>query len=347
MTSKAYLKPQDLNSKILNIDVFEGRVDGVVGEGINVPNLYSGYENEVLNLRDLEVSLQQAQRLKSKDVYFELFASEKNGYTVVKIINKKNTKKYNGNIGINNYGNEKTGKYQFHTNINYENLFNLSDIVSLNLSSTNHLFKSNNKTLGYSVSYSIPYNRFLFDFSYDYSNYKQVNSDEFGYLFYSNGYNNSKSMNVSYKAYHSQNSNLEFKIGYQHKKSKNFFDDVEIGLQSYSSSSFSFGIKHSYMADSFSYYSILSFQKGLGGQKDNKSLQDLHYEKYLLDMSLNKYLLPKYNLMYNLYLHGQYSKDNLFGGDEMFVGGIYSVRGFKEATIAGNKGFYVRQERRI
>jgi hemolysin activation/secretion protein len=344
VTSRAFFKLQDLSDGVIDIEVIEGKIEKIINENINTSNLYTSYDGKILNLRDLEVVIQQAERLHSQNLDLQLIPGTKVGYTIVKIVNNSNVKPYFGNIGINNYGTKKTGRYQIYNNFNYENLFGINDILELNINSTNNILKNNDNTLGTSLNYSFPYDRFLFNFFYNYSNYKQINSDEFNDLFQSDGNNDSLGLDISYKLYHSLKHTLELLLNCQKKETENLLNDVRLDLQSYSSTSLGLGIKHSYKGDSFDYYSKFLINQGLSGESDEYAKQEIDFTKYVLDLGFNKYFDTSNNLKYNFYLRGQSSNNNLFGTEEISIGGVYSVRGFNNTGLSGNRGFYSRNE---
>lgn len=344
VTSRAFFKLQDLRDGIVDIDVIEGKIEKIINENINISNLFTSYEDKILNLRDLEVVIQQAERLRSQNLDLQLIPGTKVGYTIVKIVNSGNLKSYSGNLGINNYGTKKTGKYQIYNSFNYENLFGINDILDLNINSTDNFLKNNDNTYGTSLNYSLPYERFLFNIFYSYSNYKQINGDEFNDLFQSDGNNDSLGLDISYKLYHNLNHTIELLLNGQKKKTENLLNDVRLDLQSYSSSSLGWGIKHSYRGDSFDYYSKFLINQGLSGQVDEYAKQEIDFTKYVLDLGFNKYFDTSNNLKYNFYLRGQSSDNNLFGTEEISMGGVYSVRGFNDTGLSGNKGFYTRNE---
>lgn len=344
VTSRAFFKLQDLSEGIVEIDVIEGKIEKIINENINTSNLYTSYDGKILNLRDLEVVIQQAERLHSQNLDLQLIPGTKVGYTIVKIVNNSNVKPYFGNIGIDNYGTKKTGQYQIYNNFNYENLFGINDILELNINSTNNILKNNDNTLGSSLNYSFPYERFLFNIFYNYSNYKQINSDEFNDLFQSDGNNDSLGFDISYKLYHSLKHTLELLLNYQNKETENLLNDVRLDLQSYSTSSLGLGIKHSYKGDSFDYYSKFLINQGLSAESDEYAKQEIDFTKYVLDLGFNKYFDTSNNLKYNFYLRGQSTNDNLFGTEEISIGGVYSVRGFNNTGLSGNRGFYTRNE---
>ena len=55
----------------------------------------------------------------------------------------------------------------------------------------------------------------------------------------------------------------------------------------------------------------------------------------------------KINLNYTLTFDSQYSWNTLYGTDQFSIGGEYTVRGFREATISGDNGYYIRNDLRI
>lgn len=344
VTSRAYFKVGDLTTKELNIYILEGKIEKIESGNVNISNLFINYENKILNLRDLEVLVQQAERLQSQQLDIQLIPSQKIGYTEINIVNNGPLESFFGNIGVNNFGLKKTGKYQIYSNFSYENLFKINDIISLNLNSTNRALTTNDKTIGAYINYSFPIDRFLFDLFYSYSNYKQANQDNFSSTFQSNGDNYSFGLDISYKLFHSFQHSIEIFLGYEKKQTKNYLNDVRLDLQSYNTSSLSTGFKHNYRAESFDYYSKIMVKKGLAGYKDDISQQDIYFTKYLFDLGFNKYFNTANNLKYNFYLRSQYSSNNLLATEEISMGGVYSVRGFNDSELSGNKGFYTRNE---
>lgn len=344
ITSKAYLKAQDLSKNGLEIDVLEGKIEEIKTKGLNSSNLYINYKDRVLNIKDLEVAIMQGERLNSQELDLHLLPASKTGYSIINIENLSTQNPYYGNIGLNNFGTEYTGKYQIYSNLNYENLFEISDILSLNLNSTDYALKTNNKTFGTSINYSFPIEKLLFNLFYSYSNYKQINSDYFGNDFQSNGDNYSYGIELDYKVFHNLNNNFSFIINYEDRTTKNYLNEVKLDLQSYTTNPFGFGYKHSYKSNSFDFYSKLLYHKGIGGKKEEFANQEKYFEKATLDFGFNKYFDTLNRLQYSLFLRGQYSNNNLFGTEEISVGGIYSVRGFNKTGLSGNKGFYARNE---
>lgn len=343
VTSRAYFKPQDLSDGEIEIEILEGKIEKIEDENIKSSNLYFSYEDKILNLKDLEVVVQQAQRLKSQKADIKLIPGTKTGYTIVKIIGEEVSKPYLGNLGINNYGTKKTGKYELYTTVNYENPFNINDIVNLNVNTTDNVLKNNDNTLGTSLSYSFPLYRALLNFDYSYSNYKQLNKDEFNDNFQSDGNNHNFGLGILYKLFHSRRNTLELFSNFENKQSNNFLNDTKLELQSYKLNILNLGIKHSYLGDSYDYYSKWTVSQGLSGT-ENFARQETDFLKYVLDLGFNKYFEIENKLKFTSLLRAQYSTNYLFGTEEISMGGVYSVRGFNDTGLSGNTGFYLRNE---
>jgi hemolysin activation/secretion protein len=343
-TSRAYFKAEDFSSGEVNIYVLEGKIEDIQSDDVNILNLYPNYKDDVLNLKNLETIVKQAQRLQSQNLDIQLLPASKTGYTVVKIANKSENKPYYGNIGVNNFGVEKSGKAQIYSNFNYENLLGISDILSVNLNTTNKAFDDENNTFGTSLNYSVPFGRFLFDTFYNYSNYKQINQDQFSTDFRSRGRNESFGLNISYNALQTANQSLDLLLNYERSMTRNFLEEVRLDIQSYRNSTIDFGFKHTYSGDSFEYYSRFLNQKAVKGQKNDVSIHDKYYRKYVIDLGFTKYFETENHLKYDLYARGQYSKDILSGNQDLYMGGVYTVRGFQDEGLSGNKGLYMRNE---
>lgn len=67
-----------------------------------------------------------------------------------------------------------------------------------------------------------------------------------------------------------------------------------------------------------------------------------HYRKFSLSSSYQYFF--SHGLTYLTSFYGQYSPDNLYGIERISIGGQYSVRGYHEQSLSGNRGGYWRNE---
>jgi hemolysin activation/secretion protein len=87
----------------------------------------------------------------------------------------------------------------------------------------------------------------------------------------------------------------------------------------------------------------------LDAQKDNPNLagNDAHAEFDMFEFYGNyvkKSQIFDTPISYNFSFDGQSSKQTLYGIDKFSIGGISSIRGFKEGTISGDSGYNFRNE---
>ncbi len=339
ITSRAYIKAQDLSNKVVNIDIVEGKINNI--ETMLKPDfIFQRLKGNILNIRDLEVGIGQVERLRSQKIDLELVASQKVGYTNIKIIKKDNHNPYYGNISINNYGVDTSGKYQISGNYNYENLLNLNDIISVGINTTDKI-GGNTDSLGNSISYSFPISRYLFTIDYSSFKYKQriPYYDEY---YKTNGTSQTVGFNLDYKFYHSLQKTLDIYFNIKSKQNKNYYNGIFLDVQSYDLNIGTLGIKYSYNSNLFQLYSTFSFQKSFSDKKNDYF--NTEFNKYVLDIGITKYFEKYPQLKLNSSFYGQYSNYNLPGTESINIGGPYSVRGFNHNDISGNRGFYIRNE---
>ncbi len=337
ITSRAYIKTQNLSKGEIVISILEGKINSIE-TSLKPDYIFQELEENILNMRDLETGVEQVERLKSQKIDLEILAAEKMGYSDIKVIKNNSGNPYYGNIAVNNFGVEGSGKYQISGNFSYENLLNLNDIISLGINTTDKVNRSTS-SLGNSLSYSFPLNKFLLSLEYSSFEYKQkipaINT-----YYKINGISKSIAFNLDYKYYHSLKDRVEFYFNIKNKNHNNYYNGVFLEVQSYDLNILTLGTKYSSFSDTMDIYTSLSYQKSLLSQENQYF--DTNFNKYVLDMNLTKYLNSQ--LRFSSSFYGQYSSNNLAGTESISIGGPYSVRGFNQNDISGNSGFYIRNE---
>ncbi len=301
ITSKAYLIPQDLSSGVVTIDTIEGKINKITSKTLNISNIYLEDKDDLLNVRNLEMAIYQAQRLKSQTIDFKIIPADKLGYSDIDIITKEVASTYYGDVTFNNFGSRLTGKTQISTSLNYENLFDVSDIITLRFNTTHKLPNKSNSSSGYSLSYSVPLSSLLFEFDYSYSSYHQtIENDFFENILY-HGNSKAASFGLNYKFLHSQNHSTQINSGFDYDQGNNYQDTTKFDIQSYKLAVVNLGVKHSYLNESYDYYSILTIYKGLNalGAQDNYYDNQSDFIKYALDVNFTKYFKTQYDIKFN------------------------------------------------
>lgn len=339
ITSKVYLKSQNIKDGKIELFAIEGKLEKFLNNKINTITAFGNLEGKYLNLRDLEVGIENINRLNSNNAKIKLEPSEKIGYSKVSIENKTSNR-LNGYISLNNYGEEITGKQQLSLNLNLDNPLTLNDQFKINYNTTdNHNTPEN--SIGDIYSYSIPFGRSLISLDYSNSEYNQFIKAQFN-RYKILGESKNFNLKLKYKWFHNQNHSFSNLIFLNHYRTKKFIEGYKIVNSSYNLSKAGLSFNYIYQIPTF--YALASFEytKGIHLINSlNPTTLDERYKKYTFDLSLVKSF---YSFSYNLDFHLQHTKDKLFSINQISIGGPYSVRGYKEEGLSGNKGFYYRNE---
>lgn len=339
ITSRAYLKLQDLSDGIINISLLEGKIKAVKNRDLYISNIYDDLEGNVLNLQDLETGIKQLERLRSQVVKLDLKPSDEVGYTDVLISKEAGYSNYNGYASVNNYGSDATGKNQVTAYLSYENLFGINDIINVSINTTDNIFQTSDNVLATSLSYSLPYFKNYFTLSLSAFKYKQTIYDQFNTQLLSEGSSDIFTLSDEYILYNSKKHSLNFIAKLNRKNNKNYLSDTLIDLQSYNLTTSSFGFSYIYYGEGSYFSSELLMHKSLSSNID--------FTKYTLDFSYTKYFQHSLQPKINTVIHTQYTGYNVYATEQLSIGGPYSVRGFKDGGINGFKGGYIRNDFQI
>ncbi|HEY9189238.1 MAG TPA: ShlB/FhaC/HecB family hemolysin secretion/activation protein [Sulfurovum sp.] len=345
ITSRAYIKPQDLSKGDLVITAMEGKVEAVTGNNISTALVFPFIENDFLNLRDLETGLEQLNRLQSMRATMGINPGSEEGFSRIVITGEKTGSPIHGSLGANNYGTVKSGKYQFSGSVGWDNPLGINDLLTLNLNTTDKQ-DSNNNLLGNRISYGLPVGRAYLEFIYSRFEYDQIVSGlNMEYL--SNGENETFQLRSEYKLFHTKDQKGKFDLSLLRKKNDNYLADVYLDTSSNTLTILQLSYTHHYRGSTWDGYATLRYHRGLDWfDARTGSFADATFDKATLDLSYSKRfnteLLP---LFYQFSFYGQYAKQGIVGSEQIGIGGPYSVRGFEnESQISGNKGFYLRNE---
>jgi len=339
ITSRAYIKIQDLSDGEIDINIIEGKINEVKSNNIYIGNTYRALEGKILNIRDLEVGIQEHERLKSNKVVLKLFPANKIGYTNILIINKKVSSAINGKILISQYKSKYYGDYQIATYLNYDNPFNINDIITLNFNTTEQLFDKENNLKGSSISYGLPYMRNYFKFAYSDFKYNQkVLNTQNNYVDLSGTVNEYK-FSYNYKIFHSLQHKVSFNTGVKLKNSVFYQNNTLLKLESVNTNTINLSLMHNYKSKDTTYYMNFTVNKFTNNLvKENSQIN------YGLDIALISKPFKNYRLITSNLFHILYAKKQRLGVGQINIGGNYSVRGFGSNGLSGYIGGFLRND---
>jgi hemolysin activation/secretion protein len=350
ITSRAYLKNQDLSKGILQIHLLEGRIDEIIlNDEMNASELTTAFPNvkdNILNLRDIEMGLDQINRLSRNNAKLKLQASTKQGYSNVNIENNEG-KAIFSTFSIASNGLESTGRGIGSANFYLENLFGFNTQITLGYNGS--LRPTNEKkSRGYSVGVNIPYGYFLFSAIYREFLYRSTIYGENG-NYISSGISNNHNYQGDYTFYRDADSAIKTSLGLSWQQNLNFIANELIKTSSSKTTTGKISLNGFYKQEGTTFSFDVSMHHGLSlfdpvinSSNSNKKYNFLKYTTYLSANGNTSFLDTP--LQYNSTLSGQYSNDRLHNQELFSMGGFYTVRGFNYMGYFGEIGAYLHND---
>ena len=354
-TSRIVVPEQNLSSGKLHLVLLIGRIHAVrFAEGsdnLYWKNLFPFHEGDILNVRDIEQGIEQAKRLPSQDISVQLLPSNQQQRTDV-VLTVKRGKNFYGTISLDDSGLEDTGKLQWYTSIGIDQPFHKNDMlrIGMNLDGAHDGYEKG--TRGHNISYTYPYGRHTFSFSYQRSKYHQT-VESIPYNFISAGDSNISMLSWDYVLHRSAAMKTSMDIRLRKRNSHSFLNDVELPIQAMHQTSMEVGFAERLYLQRDTLYFRLAHRFGLGwlGAQKEKPYDDdpkTLYRMWLLDIDfVHPFEFSHRPATFTTSFHGQYTMDDmrLYGVDMISMGNRYTVRGFDgEVTLMGTNGWYLRNE---
>ena len=354
-TSRIAIPEQNLSSGELRLVLQIGYIGTVrFAEGSSSlywKNLFPFHEGDILNVRDIEQGIEQAKRLPSQDISVQLLPSDQPQRTDV-VLTVKRGKNFYGTISVDDSGLEDTGKLQWYTSIGIDQPFHKNDMlrIGMNLDGARDGYEKG--TRGHNISYTYPYGRHTFSFSYQRSKYHQT-VESIPYNFISAGDSNISTLSWDYVLHRSAAMKTSMDIRLRKRNAHSFLNDVELPIQAMHQTSMEVGFAERLYLQRDTLYFRLAHRFGLGwlGAQEEKPYDDAPktlYRMWLLDVDfVHPFEFSHRPATFTTSFHGQYTMDDmrLYGVDMISMGNRYTVRGFDgEVTLMGTNGWYLRNE---
>lgn len=352
VTSRAYLPEQDLSAGHLQIKVVEGRLERLDGAALASPQELAttlpAVPGEALNLRDLEQMLDQLNRLPSRQVQMELLPGKALGGSLVQLSGERE-KPWRVSANRNNDGQASTGEQQWGLGLDWDSPLGLADQLSLRGGGdtvSDHWVDSNSQSL----YYSLPYGWWTFAYSYSENSYRSQ-AELSGLTLQQKGDTQVNQLSAERVLWRDSLSKTGISFGTSHTRTNNYLDDVRIDVASQRLSEAQLGFNHGRRIGTAFVNLDLGAQQGIGafdaqGAGDPQGAEPVaRYRKYTATLSLlQPFQLGGESFSFESLATGQQSEDVLYSPQRFSVGGLYSVRGFKEQALTGDSGGYWRNQ---
>jgi len=356
VTTRAYLAPQDMTDGILVITIVEGRIEDLSlneddpGDRSQLFFAFPTEEDEVLNLRDVEQGLDQMNRLASNNAKMQIQPGSEPGTSVIAVSNDVGDR-FRFELGRDNSGSTPTGKLQNVASFSADNVLSFNDGWTVNYSRNARDYDDAKRSESLSGTFSLPFGYSTLTCSGSYYRYNNlVNGEVEDFL--TTGISTSNKLELSHILHRDQGSKTRFDVSVTAKRTRNYIEDALVEVNSRDLSVGRLALAHSNrVLDGVASIEI-GHERGLrilGAKEDDEGQPNddpkAQFRKWTLDVTYYRPIaIGEQTFTWNSTTSWQYAPDTLFGSERIGVGGQYSVRGFRDDTLAGDTGGYWRNE---
>ncbi|QPE18358.1 ShlB/FhaC/HecB family hemolysin secretion/activation protein [Providencia rettgeri] len=348
ITSQAIIPEQDLSSHQLLLQVIEGHVETIEIENSPerlVHQIFPHQQGKILNLRHIEQGLEQLNRLSSAKYTIDIQPGSQSGYSRVIIHQQGKKWPITSQLNLDNSGMEATGKQLLTGGLTVDSPLGFGEQWSV----------SGNTDMDGSVSHhnryivanvNVPYGYW----SYRYQFYRNSTLQPFyasGQQYRYEGKNTNQQLDISRLIYRDGKQRLTLQSSLKHKNANTQLASQTLSISSPTLTSLSFTPQYSTTLGQgyFTFNPAAEWGISAFGASPDTLAKDSprsHYRKFSLSSSYQYFFSN--GLTYLTSFYGQYSPDNLYGIERISIGGQYSVRGYHEQSLSGNRGGYWRNE---
>lgn len=364
VTTRVVTQEQDLRSGTLTLTVIPGKVGNtLVSDSGNVPRFTRLHaltgltfsKGDVLNVREIEQSLENLKRVPTAEANIEILPSETDvGVSDIKI-SYQQAFPFRINLGLDDSGSTSTGKYQASGTLSVDNLFSANDLF---YTSFTHSLKSSDDEAGKRATknltfyYSIPFGYWTLSALQTYNRYYQEVFGAFNNNYLYAGKSNTTKATLSYLLYRDSKRKTSISGSFWSRQSQNYIDGAEIEVQKRRMAGWEAGISHKeYIGDATLELSA-NYKRGTGARGSIEAPEELWGEGtsrpkiMTASIELTKpFMLGEQPWQYQSSWNAQWNKTPLIAQDRFSIGGRYTVRGFDgELTLSGERGWLWRNE---
>ncbi|WP_233527571.1 ShlB/FhaC/HecB family hemolysin secretion/activation protein (plasmid) [Serratia sp. PAMC26656] len=347
--SQAWLPGQDIAGGELTVAVSEGRIEGINLDGqesLALKMAFPGSVGSVLNLRDIEQGMEQLNRLPSQQVAIDIQPGAHSGYSNVVLRRSSARLPVALSFGADNSGQKSIGTGQMNAGMTLDSPLRLAEQWSFS-AARNSDFSHSHRSRSLNGGVTLPYGYWLFSYQYAWNDFFQnvpFNGDAYRYK----GNSQTQRLGANRTLLRDGTRKFSVDIGLTRRRTENQLAGERLAISSPTLSVFSLGGNYSAVAGRGYLTLNPTVSHGLrmlGATTDDPEHTNAprsEFRKLSLSASYFYPLTP--SLYYLTSAYGQTTPDNLYSSERVSVGGQYSVRGFKEQYLTGNRGAFWRNE---
>lgn len=345
---KVDLEKSDFSVGNISLFIYEGKINKIYFDGNeNTTKSYITFpqrKNQILNIRDLDQGIENLGDSSTMDIS----PADKNGYSNINIKRGK-ASILSGGINYNDLGLEETGRHRYKVFLNSHNLFGLNENMNFSFQEKIQRQIKDGDNKNYSIGINIPYKYYSFSYSYEHSKYLRT-IPALGRKYYATGNTTNQSFALRRVFHRNENHKIDLGVNLALKDIKNYIDEVKLTTGSRKLSVLTLDSSYIGRVGLGLLSTNISTSFGLKKFGANIDTNEWYREENSPKAQFRKYNFniswyrPIDKFYYKVNLGGQYSKDILYSQEKLGIGDDTTVRGFKEESLQGDKGFYIRNE---
>ena len=374
-TTRVLAEPQDLKSGTLNLTIIAGRVRHIQFDQTNPDKTHIGRahsfnalpirEGDILNLRDIEMGLENLKRVPTVEADIKVAPADKPNESDLIITWAQKTIPLRANLNLDDTGGRSTGKYQGSATLSIDNPLTLNDLfyfsygrdvqgyerVTTTDDFGNKTGTEHGGTNNWNLHYSLPYGYWQAAFNASGYDYQQAVAGVNQTYTYS-GHSRTQDLKLSKMLYRDAHRKTTASLKGWVRYSDNYIDDTEIEVQRRKTAGWELGIAHKEYIGSATLDIGINYKRGTGARHALRAPEELFDEGtsrmkvITADASLNlPFKAIKHDWTFNSSIHAQWNKTPLTSQDKIAIGGRSTVRGFDgRMSLSAERGWYTRNE---
>ncbi|MCL2154229.1 MAG: ShlB/FhaC/HecB family hemolysin secretion/activation protein [Leptospirales bacterium] len=346
---------QNIGSGIFVITIINGYISEIVPEKdgftkrIGIFTAFPFLSGKYLNIGDLDYGIEQMNKLRSNNASMKIHPGEEMGSSKVVIYNDRE-RWFFIETGFDNLGQKNTGETRGKLTVGFDDLLCINDFISFDYThSLSDRDIKYNRT--YTMNLMFPFGYWSFLMTYSRSEYMQ-HIEGLNTEFQTSGDDINKVFGIDRMLFKYKDNRFKARSSLTLKTKENFLEDAKIDSAGRKLTVFKFGMDYStFLLDGY-FSSNIYYSRGLkllGAYKDDNDLEDdiprAQFNKYEIGFVWNKpFMLFEQSFSYMFNFFGQWGLETLYSSEKISIGDMNTVRGFKQDSLLGDRGFYIRNE---
>jgi len=350
-TSRAYIPPQEGRGGKLTIVVVEGTVERIEvhpGGSASVATAFPGMVGKVFNLRDAEQGIDQLNRLGSNDAKLEIQPGDTPGSSVIAVSNTPR-RRMSGSLSADNGGEPQTGEWQGTATLLLDDPLGLNDGLLISHTRSDPAGPADSRST--SINYSIPDGWWTGSFNFSDSDYATLVRGT-AQDFVTSGTSRYATLRLDRVAYRDQSRKLTVYADITRKDIDNYVAGQLIQASSRVLTVLDLDANLSVAHAG----TLWSFDAGaargvpwLGGMRDPEKLPggapSAQYTRFSGNAAVSRGFQPfGIRTQLSSTVNTQWTNDTLYSSEQIGISGPYSVRGYRQVRLFGDRGLTWRNE---